>query len=375
MGGLRSVLGAPTADDVVTEGLLPLGTHRTQTFKGGKIYAYNYGQWRAYWLPTELAKEYDRLSNPGRLPEEQFGDLSYDAYPISVGEGMAVRADAENGSLIWYKPSGKIDVLTPKLNISAEYYNNTSLSGYPDVNRLEKNIQFTWGSGSPHPLISSEGFSARYSETINIMLPGLHTFYAWTDGGVRITLDGDLILDRWNNTIAGKFSGTKLTGIGDHKLVYEYRHTQGNSRFWAAYAPAGVQIAWAGEDTQGAYNSLPAMAPGFTPSQLNFIESIKQQIQAWWDEQSGSIRGSLEAWWNTLVNDVKQRTETWATEQWNKMVEQIRQYIETWVSEEWQKFLQTTAQDLSIWLNQICAGVFVLIALPFAMVAMHKQRG
>ena len=53
----------------------------------------------------------------------------------------------------------------PLMNFSwrAEYYDNPTLSGQPQLVRFEDSISHDWGNGSPAPQISKDQFSARYT--------------------------------------------------------------------------------------------------------------------------------------------------------------------------------------------------------------------
>src|SRR5687768_2232522 len=78
----------------------------------------------------------------------------------------------------------------------AWYWNNTTLSGPPVLQRSEANLDFDWGGGSPDPAISADRFSARWLRYIDVP-PGTYRFTATSDDGIRVWLDGALIIDQW----------------------------------------------------------------------------------------------------------------------------------------------------------------------------------
>jgi hypothetical protein len=105
---------------------------------------------------------------------------------------------------------------------SATYWNNKNLAGDPALSRRDAAIDFDWGTGSPAPAVSVDNFSARWARTLGFEA-GAYRFYASSDDGVRIYVDGRLILDAWQkqklpNTHAADIN---LTG-GNHVVVIDY---------------------------------------------------------------------------------------------------------------------------------------------------------
>jgi hypothetical protein len=86
----------------------------------------------------------------------------------------------------------------PLMNFSwrAEYYNNPTLSGQPQLVRFEDSINHDWGSGAPVPQIPSDNFSARYTVSRHFE-KGTYLFALSVDDGARVWLNGDLIIDAW----------------------------------------------------------------------------------------------------------------------------------------------------------------------------------
>ena len=77
-----------------------------------------------------------------------------------------------------------------------EYFANRSLSGDPVLVRDDQKIEFDWGSGSPASSVPSDNFSARWTRDVGFS-EGMYRFHVRADDGVRLWLDGDLILDAW----------------------------------------------------------------------------------------------------------------------------------------------------------------------------------
>ena len=103
-----------------------------------------------------------------------------------------------------------------------EYYNNRDLSGSPALVRFDPAIDFDWGIGKPDSAISADNFSVRWTRTLGFT-PGAYRFFASTDDGVRIYVDGHAVVDAWYDQ--SRFttnSGDITLGSGQHTVVVEY---------------------------------------------------------------------------------------------------------------------------------------------------------
>ena len=129
----------------------------------------------------------------------------------------------------------------------ASYWNNTTLSGPPVLNQEERSLDYAWGVGSPHPSVNSDNFSARWARYIDVT-SGDYTFTAVSDDGIRVRIDGDLIIDAWWDHSATQFTGTKSLGAGHHLVEVEYYEKSGDAvakLSWQAGPPPIT--AWKGE--------------------------------------------------------------------------------------------------------------------------------
>lgn len=87
-----------------------------------------------------------------------------------------------------------------------EYFNNTTLTGTPALARNDKNIDFNWGNQSPAAGINADNFSARWTRNL-YFTPGRYRFTARTDDGVRVWVNGQLIIDAWYDHPAVDITG------------------------------------------------------------------------------------------------------------------------------------------------------------------------
>jgi RNase P/RNase MRP subunit p29 len=115
-----------------------------------------------------------------------------------------------------------------------EYFNNTALSGAPLLIRNDKGIDFTWGEGAPAPGLPADNFGVRWTRQLHYPA-GNHRFTVEVDDGVRVWVDGILIINQWHDGI-GSHSGDIYLADGTHTVRMEmYEHTGGAmARLWWA---------------------------------------------------------------------------------------------------------------------------------------------
>lgn len=106
---------------------------------------------------------------------------------------------------------------------TAQYFNNTDLSGSPALSEaLAGGINFNWGASSPRPgVINDDSFSARFS-SVQLFNAGTYEFIVSSDDGVRVFIDGVVVLDRFvgRPLTTDRFQYTLTAGT--HSLVVEY---------------------------------------------------------------------------------------------------------------------------------------------------------
>jgi PKD repeat protein/uncharacterized protein YraI len=109
-----------------------------------------------------------------------------------------------------------------------EYYNNPNLSGAPVLVRNDVSVSFDWGTGSPGPGVPADNFSARWSRDLNFPA-GTYRFYVWVDDGVRLWIDGNLIIDLWRDSAPTTYSADMNLSDGTHSLRMEYYERSGGA--------------------------------------------------------------------------------------------------------------------------------------------------
>jgi LysM repeat protein len=106
-------------------------------------------------------------------------------------------------------------------NWHAQFFNNTGLSGSPVVERTDPAIAFDWGWGSPAPGVNAINFSARWTGTFWLN-GGRYAATTRSDDGVRVWIDGQIVIDNW--TVHAPVDNVQYVqlGGGNHDIRVEY---------------------------------------------------------------------------------------------------------------------------------------------------------
>jgi hypothetical protein len=127
-----------------------------------------------------------------------------------------------------------------------EYFTNPSLSGSPVLVRGDgDDLSFDWGTGAPAPSLPAERFSARWTRTLYLE-GGTYRFYARSDDGVRVWLDGALIVDEWHATTSRVYAAERTLGASYHTLRVEYYEDRGVAQIQFWWERSGAFPDWRG---------------------------------------------------------------------------------------------------------------------------------
>ena len=113
--------------------------------------------------------------------------------------------------------------------LAAEYFADTNLTATA-FTRVDANINFNWGNGSPGGGLSSGQFSVRWTGRIQPRYTEGYTFHFTATGGCRLWVDGQLIIDKSTGDTNREVTGSiALTGGRQYNLQAEYESVSGAS--------------------------------------------------------------------------------------------------------------------------------------------------
>ena len=192
----------------------------------------------------------------------------------------------------------------PDNGAKAEYFNNTDLSGDPNLVRLDPTIDFEWGTDPPDPLVNATDFSVRWTAEIEIPAPDTYTFFSISDDNARLWVDGKLLVDNWDSDNAWAFEdeGSIDLEAGPASLRMEFFQGGGD---------AIAQLKWQSSTIprqiiSPGVLSMPIRAAILNP--FNGVTEVESSVVLEWT--SGDNAAQHDVYFGTDFNDVAQADVT-----------------------------------------------------------------
>lgn len=85
-----------------------------------------------------------------------------------------------------------------KTGLLGQYFKNLTLTGPPALKRVDAQVNFDWPE-TPGDGLPADQFSVRWSGTVQSPATGRFTFTTESDDGVRLWVDGKLLIDNWTD--------------------------------------------------------------------------------------------------------------------------------------------------------------------------------
>ena len=106
--------------------------------------------------------------------------------------------------------------------VRADYYRGMNFENLV-LTRVDPQINFNWGAGEPDPLVGADQFSVRWVGQVEAAFTETYTFYASTDDGVRLWVEGQQLVDSWVNRSTAEDKGAIDLMAGQlYSVVMEY---------------------------------------------------------------------------------------------------------------------------------------------------------
>ncbi|WP_193193627.1 PA14 domain-containing protein [Nostoc sp. MG11] len=106
--------------------------------------------------------------------------------------------------------------------LKGEYYDNKDFTNLK-LTRTDAGVNFDWGSGSPATSVGADTFSVRWTGQVQAKYSETYTFYTTADDGVRLSVNGQQIINNFVNQRPTESSGTITLVAGqkyDIKMEY-----------------------------------------------------------------------------------------------------------------------------------------------------------
>lgn len=149
----------------------------------------------------------------------------------------------------------------------ATYFNTTNLDagGAAPVLTRTESVNFDWGTASPKAgVVNADGFSVRWVSSWTAPSTGTYTFQTVSDDGVRLWVNGTLVIDRWNDhgATTDTTSGISLTAGQALNVRLEYYENSGGASMKLLWRPPGA----------GAYSTYTAGDWWYVPARVRVCD-------------------------------------------------------------------------------------------------------
>lgn len=128
--------------------------------------------------------------------------------------------------------------------LSGNYYNGKNFETFV-FSRIDPQINFDWGNGSPGSGINNDANSIRWTGKIEPRYSGEYTFYITSDNGRRLWINNQLVIDKWLDDWDIEYTGTITLTAGqqyDFKMEYFENYGGANAKLQWSSALQGKEI-------------------------------------------------------------------------------------------------------------------------------------
>ena len=170
--------------------------------------------------------------------------------------------------------------------LQGDYYDNMDFTVLR-VTRTDPTVNFDWGTGSPDPSIGVDTFSVRWTGQIETPFSQTYTFYTVSDDGVRLWVNGQLIIDNWTDHAPTENSGSiALAGGQRHNIQMDFYENGGGAL--ASLSWSSPSIAKEIIPQSQLYPPTGTPTPPAPPSNLTANATGKRKINLSWTQSTSS---------------------------------------------------------------------------------------
>jgi len=128
---------------------------------------------------------------------------------------------------------GLVGVAGGTEGLLGRYYHGTAGNPWRDLimERIDPTVDFSWGDpGSPDPSVNADGFTVRWTGMIEVPASATYTFHTQTDDGIRLYVNGQLIINNWTDHGDTHDSGDIALAAGrQYEIILEYYENGGGA--------------------------------------------------------------------------------------------------------------------------------------------------
>ena len=210
--------------------------------------------------------------------------LSGNILTLSGVEGTVV-IEATQGGNSYYQAAAPVqrsfDVRDPAnigTGLMGTYFDNIDYTG-AELARLDPTINFEWGNGAPDPSMGNDNFSVRWEGQVMAEFAETYTFRTRTDDGVRLWVNGTLIIDQWVPQAPTSHTGTIALPAGTKVDIRMDYYEQGGGAVAQLFWSSASQV----EEIVPAAHLFPPPAVSFPVAWLAFeAKGVDEVVELTW---------------------------------------------------------------------------------------------
>jgi hypothetical protein len=131
--------------------------------------------------------------------------LNYALDPLESGKTYYWRVDESDGRQTYRGNVWSFTATAGGGGLKAEYFTNENLAGEPALTQIDQQVDFSWADSPGLPL-QNDNWSVRWTADLNVLFPGEYTFSVMSEGGTRLWIDGERVINRWLSWVATEYA-------------------------------------------------------------------------------------------------------------------------------------------------------------------------
>jgi hypothetical protein len=160
-------------------------------------------------------------------------------FPVGITTNTFVATDMAGNTATHSFDVIVVDNEPPSVSqLKAEYYDGRNFDTFKEILSVNE-LNYAWGSGAPESnLVGSNDFSIRFLGNVQAPQTGVYTFYTTSDDGVRLWVDGTLVVDNWTDHGTTVNTGTISLIAGEYVPI--------KLEFYERGGGAVIKLEWEG---------------------------------------------------------------------------------------------------------------------------------
>jgi len=122
-------------------------------------------------------------------------------------------------------------------NTTSVAFTNLAFNTAPTLTRTDAVVNFNWGTTGPAAAVGGTNYTARWTGVVQPQFNETYTFYATVSGGVRLWVNGQLLINQWVNATATTYQAAiTLNSQQVYNIRMDYFQNTGGAEAMLAWS-------------------------------------------------------------------------------------------------------------------------------------------